>query len=263
MERVKNQKAQFGGGLLPVVAAAGVVMVMTQGTMFYKAKSSATFLADERSKIMAQQAAEAGVESAIAAQAEPVGRGTFTTRLTALALGPDGDTVNLQSDGQVGHKQRTVNAKLRLRNAFDTNQVILAETTPETTYTVTTHLFYDTTLTTTVQDPNAMPVLNTTAAYLACMSSGSKKCDICHLTSSDVHSAEVIEVAKAAIHTHIGHHGDYVTTDGTCDIYQPQTTLNLTPRYGADTTLNITSTITYDTAMAIDTVVKVQVLSWR
>jgi hypothetical protein len=273
--------SQFGGGLLPIVATMGVVMVMSQGAMFYKAKSSAKFLSGERNKIMAQQAAEAGVENTIAeigsrrvvvnnemedyvvASGVQVGNGAFTTTLTTLSMGPHGDTINLNSTGEVTDKVRTVNAKLRLRNMFDTNQVIMAEAEPETTLNITTHTFYDTTYTTTVQDPNAMPTLNATAAYTACMSSGAKKCDVCHLPGGDITKANVINISKSAIGTHIGHHGDYVTTDGTCDIYQPQTTMHLSIRYGADTTFNITTNITYDTSMAIDTLVKVQVLSWR
>lgn len=278
---VQPKDGQFGGGLLPVVATAGVIMVMVQGSLFYQAKSSSRFLNEERNKIMAHQVAEAGVENTIAdlgsrrvqvnphmenyavAVAKPVGQGAFSTHLTTRGMGVEGDTVDLTSLGEVENRNRSIQAKLKLRNTYDTNQVILAMSEPETTLTVTSVLKYDTTVTTTVQDPLAMPALNTTAAYAACMASGSNKCDICHLTHSDVNSRFVIDVAKPAMHHHIAHHGDYVTTDGTCDIYEPKTVLNVTPRMAFDTTLNIATTITYDTTMAIDTVVKVNILSWR
>jgi hypothetical protein len=276
-----SKNHQFGGGLLPVVAVAGVVMVMTQGTIFYKAKTSSHFLNEERSRIMALQTAEAGVEASIAdlgsrrvtitenmsdhvvASDVQVGNGAFTTTLTTLAMGDAGDTVDLVSTGQVSQKMKTIQAKLRLRNAYDTNQVILAVSNPETTYTITSTVRFDTTATTTIQDPFGMPALNTTAAYAACMSGAGNKCEICHLTHSDVNTSEVISVSKPAIHTHVSHHGDYVTTDGTCDIYTPKITYQLTPQVVLDTNMQVTASITYDTSMAVDTLVRVQVLSWR
>jgi Tfp pilus assembly protein PilX len=272
-----RDSAQFGGGLLPAIAALGVIMVMTQGTIFYKAKTSSRFLADERNKIMAQQAAEAGVESAIAdigsrrvivtsdmeeyvtASDVEIGSGTFTTTLTTLAMGPNGDTVSLNSRGTVSKKDKQIAAKLRLHNFMDTSRVALAVGDTDTVQTIAPRLVF--TDVTTIQDPYAMPALDATAAYAACMASSAKKCDVCHLPGGDVTKANVINISKSAIGTHISHHGDYVTTDGTCDIYQPKTTS--VPHTVYDTTYAYNINITYDTTMAIDTVVKVQVLSWR
>lgn len=272
---------QFGGGLLPAIAAAGVVMVMTQGTIFYKAKTSNKFLVEERNKIMAQQAAEAGVENSIAdlgsrrlvvnsemenyvaAKDKEIGSGSFTTMLTTLSMGPDGDTVNLNSLGMFKNKNKDVTAKLRLHNAFDTNMVVVSVETPETTITTATVTVTDTTYTSTVLDPMTLPLIDVTPAYTACMASAGHKCEICHLTSSDVNSKMVVDVAKPSIWKHIVHHGDYVTTDGTCDIYNPV----LTPSYSTYnkivTDTVVTPKITYSPTIAIDTLVKVEVLSWR
>jgi hypothetical protein len=277
----KPGSSQFGGGLLPAIAAVGLVMVMTQGGLFYKAKTSNAFLYEERNKTMAQQAAEAGVEHSIAdlgsrrlivtndmenyvaSQNEPIGSGTFSTKLTTLAMGPDGDTVHLLSQGLVNGKDKKVAAKLRLHNAFDTNLVVVAVATPETTITTSTVTVTDTTYTETTLDPMTMPMLDATPAYAACLSSGGPKCQICHLTSSDVKSAFVIDVAKPSVWKHIGHHGDYVTTDGTCDIYNPVMTPTYTTYNKSVTDTLITPKITYAPIPAIDTLVKVEILSWR
>jgi hypothetical protein len=277
-----NRLAQFGGGLLPVVAAAGVVMVMTQGALFYKSKSSAQFLSGERNKIMAQQVAEAGVENTIAeigsrrvtvtenmsdhvvASDIQVGNGAFTTTLTTLAMGASGDTVNLVSTGSVSERFKTIQAKLRLRNVYDSSDRITAISAPDTDFVIANTTVYDSTRTITVQDPNTMPAINATAAYAACMASPGNRCRICHIPPGNPANMHVIEVAKPAIvNAHLPHHGDYVTTDGTCDIYLPDTNYVVTSHIRFDTTLNITTTITYDTTVAIDTTVKVQILSWR
>lgn len=272
---------QFGGGLLPVVATAAVIMVMTQGALFYKSKTSAQFLSGERNKIMAQQAAEAGVEDAIAeigsrrilvtenmadhvlARGEQIGNGRYSTTLTTLARGSNGDTVDLTSTGEVKDKVKSIYAKLRLRNIIDSSPAIVAVPTPVTTTTITSTVVYDTSVTVTVQDPNTMPPLNTTAAYAACMASPGNRCNICHIPPGNPGNRHVIGVAKPAIHTHVSHHGDYVTTDGTCDIYLPDTTETVTSRMVLDTIVNTVVNITFDTTMHLDTTVRVQVLTWR
>jgi hypothetical protein len=73
----------------------------------------------------------------------------------------------------------------------------------------------------------------------------------------------VISVSRNAVHTHISHHGDYVTTDGTCDIYNPRndTLTNVTPR--VETRVETRVVFVPDTTMNIDTITKIQVLSWR
>ncbi len=282
LSRLSSAKAtQFGGGLLPVVATAGVVMIMAQGTVYYKAKTSAHFLTSERQKVMAQQAAEAGIENGISdlgsrrvivtddmreqvtAQAVPVGNGTFTTYLSTVARGPQGDTVDFNSTGQVSGNSKSVSARLKLNDYVDSVRVILSVAVPDTVLTVVPITVYDTVITTTIQDPFAIPALNTTSAYAACMSKPGHRCEICHLTSSNVHSAFVISVAKPSVNTHIGHHGDYVTTDGTCDVYKPKSIFTVTSRLTTDTLLTITSHITYDTSMTLDTLTRVKVLAWR
>jgi hypothetical protein len=85
----------------------------------------------------------------------------------------------------------------------------------------------DTTFTTTVLDPNSLPALKTTPAYASCMASTAKKCDVCHVPEGDAGKANVLNLLKALIATHNGHHGDYVTTDHTCDLYKPKTTISI------------------------------------
>lgn len=273
--------AQFGGGLLPVVATVGVVMIMAQGTVYYKAKTGSQFLNAEKNKVLAQQVAEAGIENGISdlgsrrvvisdgmreqvtAQGVTVGNGTFTTRLTTVARGPQGDTIDFYSTGQVSGNSKSVSARLKLNDFVDSTPTILSVAVPDTVRTLVPVTVYDTTITTTVQNPLTLPALNTTPAYAACMSKPGHKCDICHLTSSDVNSAFVIPVAKPSINTHISHHGDYVTTDGTCDIYKPKNIVHVTSRLSTDTLLTITSHITYDTTMTIDTLTRIKVLAWK
>lgn len=276
------QKAvQLGGGLLPVVATVGVVMVMAQGTIYYKAKTSARFLTSERNKVIAQQAAEAGIENGIAdlgsrrvivsegmreqvtAQGVAVGAGTFTTTLSMVARGPISDTVDFNSTGQASGSSKSVSARLKLSNIIDTSRVVLSAAKSDTTKSIAPRTVYDTTITSTVKDPETMPIVNTTPAYAACMSSSAKKCDICHIPPGNFAARHVQSVSKSAIGTHVSHHGDYVTTDGTCDVYNPVIVTTINSRVVLDTVVTITVKITYDTVTTIDTVTKIRVLSWR
>jgi hypothetical protein len=272
---------QAGGGLLTVIAAIGVILLMAQGTSYYRARGSAKFLGSEKNKVLAMQMAEAGVEENIADigrrrtrvytdmpetvtyNHEPLASGSYSSLLRVVATGPAADTVDLVSTGSVGVGSATVIARMRLKKFIDTSRTIAVYSAPETTYTVTTHPKPDTAATTTVADPNAMPAVNTTPAYTACMSSSSKKCDICHLPGGDVTKANVINVSKSSIGTHVSHHGDYVTTDGTCDLYKPHTVLTITYHMVSDSTRHIADHTTYDTSIVIDTAVKVQILSWK
>jgi hypothetical protein len=274
-------RSQAGGGMLTVVATLGVLLVTVQGTLYYKAKGSAKFLGMEKTKVAAQQLAEAGIEENIAdigsrtlrvrlglsdtvTYAEKAfGGGTYTTRLTTVASGAAADTIDLISTGSVGRGSQTVRARMKLRKVMDTTRTPRVIVTPETSYTYVNHNVPDTARDTTVQDPNLMPDLDKTPAYAACMASGAKKCDVCHLPSSDVTKASVINISKPSISTHISHHGDYVTTDGTCDIYKPKVTLTITHHVVMDSTRSIVNRTVYDTTAVIDTMVKVQVLSWR
>jgi hypothetical protein len=272
---------QTGGALLSAVATAGVVMVLVQGTVFYKAKESSKFIANERNKVTAAQMAEAGIEDNIAElggreltlqphmqeyvtfQNKPLGGGIYTTTLTVQGMGNAGDTVNLTSVGSAAGKSSTIQAKMRVRHFLDSSLTPVLISAPETTYTYNTVVTYDTTVTTTQMDPNNMPALNTTPAYDACMGSSAKKCDICHLPGGNVDNRHVQNVSKPSINTHISHHGDYVTTDGTCDVYNPQETLNITSNNVVDTVMTITDNNIYDTVVVIDTLTKIQILIWR
>ncbi|MEO7425480.1 MAG: hypothetical protein ABI036_09855 [Fibrobacteria bacterium] len=85
----------------------------------------------------------------------------------------------------------------------------------------------DTTVTVSALDPNSVAALKTTPAYSSCMASTAKKCDVCHVPEGDAGKANVLNLLKTLIPTHNGHHGDYVTTDHTCDLYKPKTTISI------------------------------------
>ena len=273
-------RGQAGGGMLIVVAVLGCVLMVVQGTLYYKSKGSMKFLGSEKSKVLAQQLAEAGVEDNIADlgrrklkvradihdsvtyNGKAFGTGSYTTRLTTVAIGAAADTVDLVSTGSVGRGSQTVRARMKLNKVMDTTRTPIVIVTPLVTLTFTNRTVPDSTYVNKVQDPEAMPALNTTAAYAACQS-GSKKCDVCHLPGGDVSKANVINISKSAVDTHISHHGDYITTDGTCDIYKPVPVLTISYRTVTDTTRTVVDKTTYDTTVVIDTMVKVQILSWR
>jgi hypothetical protein len=272
---------ESGGGLLAVVAVLGMLMVLVQGSMFYRAKTSAKFISSEKNHILAQQMAEAGIEDNIAEigrrqlkvtasmidyttfDHKTLGTGSYTSTLTTIALGVSADTVDLTSTGMVGNASQKIQARLRLIKYLDTSRTALIKVTPDTVLTFSTHIVPETTTTTTIMDPSTMPALNATSAYAACMASGPPRCDVCHLPGGDVSKANVITIAKPAIGSHISHHGDYVTTDGTCDLYKPKTTISIHLKTILDTTLTITDLTTYDTTLVIDTVIKTQFLSWK
>jgi len=274
-------RSQAGGGMLTIVATLGVLLVLAQGTIYYKSKGSAKFLGSEKSKVLAQQISEAGVEDNIADMArrslkvhpgmpdtvtysgKPFGGGSYTTRLVPVATGAAADTVDLFSTGNAGRNSQTVQARMKLRKVLDTTRTIKVTVTPIVTYAYTSRTVADTARDTTIQDPNTMPQLDKTPAYSACIASSAKKCDICHLPSGDVTKANVISVSKSSINTHISHHGDYVSTDNTCDLYKPRVNFTITHRTITDTTRTVVDQNVYDTLVVIDTAVKVQILSWR
>ncbi len=279
--RFPNQNKEAGGGLLMVVTTLGLVMALVQGTMYYKSKTGAKFITSEKGKVLAQQVAEAGVEDNIAAignrrltitssmhdyttaAGKAVGSGAFNSKVSMVASGPIADTVDLVSTGSVGNSNQSVQARLRLKKYIDTVITPRVTLIPETTAVIGTHAVVDTTKTVKVKDPETMPPLNSTPAYAACMGSAEKKCDICHVPSLDISKADVVSVSKPSIDTHFDHHGDYVTTDGTCDLYKPFITITLMPKSVKDTTLSIVDKSIYDTTVSIDTLFKVQILSWK
>ena len=272
---------QSGGALLSAVAITGVALVLIQGTMFYQSRESTKFLGSEANKIVALQLAEAGVaanisdlgsrsvrvdgstQQVVTYENQAFGGGTYTTTLNRVGGAGNLDTVDLLSNGSSHGKTQTVAARLRLRDVIDTTQTPIMVSTPETTITFNTKVVAETTITKVTKDPNSLPALNTTPAYDACMGSSSKKCDICHLPSGDPAKANVINVSKSSIDTHIDHHGDYVTTDGTCDIFKPKDVSTVTFKNKVDTLMTVKQNITYDTVATADTSVRVQVLSWK
>lgn len=270
---------QAGAGILGVIAVLGLTFALVQGTVFYRAKSSAKFQTSEKGKIQAQQAADAGVEATIAdlgsrkVRVEPsmhdyvvyngksIGNSTFTTKLTAQGMGPGGDTIQLVSRGTAASNTQMVRARMRLKYYLDTNRVIVTFVPPTIVITPRTVTEQVATLDTVVQDPETMPALNTTAAYAACMSSSAKKCDVCHIPGGNPDNRHVINVSKSAIGTHIGHHGDYITTDGTCDIYNPRVEEVLTTvTHVVQDTVIVDNSVYVD---RIDTTSRVQILSWK
>jgi hypothetical protein len=278
---VPDLSGQAGGGLLTVVATLGLILLLIQGTGFYRSKSSASFISGEKNKLLAMQMAEAGIEENIADLGkrrtriaastidsvtydhQPLGGGFYTSTLTTVATGPVTDTVDLVSTGSVGSGSQSIRARLKLKKYLDTTRVPTMIVDIDTFYTYGSHSVPDTARATTVRDPNSMPRIDSTPAYSACMAASAKKCDVCHLPNSDVNKADVININKSAIGTHISHHGDYVTTDGTCDLYKPHTVLTITYHMASDTTMTLVDNTTYDTTIVIDTAIKVQVLSWK
>lgn len=281
MNDIGSRNSQTGGGMLSVVAVLGVVLLLVQGTMYHRAKNSATFLGLEKTKVLAQQLAEAGVEENIADIGERTLRirsglidtvtyenkalegGFYTSTLTTVAIGPSADTIDLVSEGSVGRATQSVRARLKLKKYLDTTRTPIMYVSPITKTTYVPRTVTETSSATTVRTAASMPILNTTAAYTSCMSSGGKKCDVCHLPGGDISKANVINIAKSAINTHVSHHGDYVTTDGSCDLYDPVTTTVVATRIVIDTIITVTDLTTYDTTIVVDTMVKVQILSWK
>lgn len=272
---------QSGGGMLSIVAVLGLVLMLVQGSVYYRAKESTKFLAKEKNKVLAMQMAEAGVEENIADignrttrvrsgmsetttyYSRILGSGTFTSTLTPVAMGAEADTVDLSSTGSVGTGTQSVQARLRLKKYLDSTLTPIVTVTPDTTVAFVSTTVPETTSTTTILDPASMPSLNATPAYTACFASSAHKCDVCHLPGGNVSNAHVINIAKPSIGTHVSHHGDYVTTDGTCDLYMPKTVNVYSTQTVIDTVVTVTDLSTYDTTMVVDTVVKVQILSWK
>lgn len=273
--------SESGVSILAVVAILGVVFALVQGTVMYRNKSSARFQAVEMHKILAQQAAEAGIEENIADlgtrklvplagmseyatyTGKGVGAGAFSTYLTTLGMGPDGDTLELHSVGKVASASQGVHARLRLKVIMDSVMNVTVKL--DSSIIPVNRVIQDTTIdtVTVVQDPYAMPALNTTPAYQACMSSSDKKCDVCHIPGGNPANRHVININKNAIHTHISHHGDYVTTDGTCDIYNPRQETTMSIASSTVTVDSVAYVTTPDTVYAVNERAKVKILSWR
>lgn len=274
-------RGQSGAGLLATVMAVAGIVVLVQGTVYYNSRTGAKFISKERAKILAMQAAEAGVEQNVADfgersfhvtaglsqyptyQNHPIGSGAFTTRLTTLGMGAAGDTIDLTSTGSAGGGAATVQARMRLKTYIDTTLTPVALEDFDTSFSYVNTTVFDTSISLTTKDPSSMPPLNNTPAYEACMSSPAKKCDVCHLPSGDASKANVKSVSKSAVDTHIGCHGDYVTTDHTCDLYKPTPDTTITSMVTVDTLMNITDNTVYSTTLTIDTVVKVRFISWK
>ncbi len=275
-------QGQAGGGMLTMVAVLGGILMLVQGTVYYKSKGSTRFLGSEKSKVLAQQMAEAGVEDNIADlgrrkirigpgfhdstthEGKHFGNGTYTTRLSMVGTGSDADTVDLVSTGSVGRGSQSVQARMKLRKVMDTTRTPRVTVKPETTYAYASRSQSDTLRDTVLFNAASLPALNMQAAYTACMNSSANKCDLCHLPPGNPSNVHVISVAKSAIrNSHVPHHGDYISTDGTCDLYKDRVNMSISMRTFIDTTRTIVDKTIYDTTVVIDTAVKVQILTWR
>jgi hypothetical protein len=267
--------SQRGAGLLTIVAVLGVILVLVQGGVYYRSRGSVKFLGSERGKILAQQAAEAGVEANIgdlgrrkikvrAGLADTptyvqkaLGTGRFSTTLSTVAIGAAADTVDLVSTGIAGKGTHTVHARLKLRKTLDTTTTTTAKLVSDSTLAVGTRTETDTTL---PSDPAAMPALNTTAAYSACLAlPAGTKCSVCHIPQSpfNLKNRTVLNISNGLIPSHAGHLGDYMGTS--CSQYDTTLTAKTVP----DSVWTVSSTTKYDTTVAVDTLVKVRILSWR
>lgn len=263
--------SQNGGGMLTIVAVLGLLLVLVQGSVYYKSKGSARFLSVEKNKVLAQQIAEAGVEANIGDlgrrktrvragladsttyQNKTLGGGSYTSSLSAVAMGSAADTVDLVSTGLVGSGRHTVRARLKLRKALDTTTATVATVVPETTQTIGTK-----NVTVLPPTPASQPAVTSTAAYAACMGSASANCRVCHIPGGNIAGRTVMNIPKGTIGpVHGGHSGDYVTTDNTCDVFA--TKVVAVP----DTVLTIANKTVFDTTTLIDTLVKVHILTWK
>jgi hypothetical protein len=276
-------RGQSGGGILTVVGALGLVLLLVQGSTWYRSNAGTKFLRTEKNKVLAMQMAEAGVEENIADLAKrslrvnggetgvstydhkPLDGGSYSSNLTTVATGSAADTVDLTSMGFVGAVRQTIQARLRLKKFLDSTRAILAYVEPDTTTAIDSASVADTAIV-AVPPPNpaATPNITTTAAYAACMAGAAPKCNVCHLPlAPSPNGRMVLNLAKGFIASHNTHKGDYLTTDGTCDMYDTTYASSITFHTVLDTTFTIVDKTLYDTNVVVDTAVKVQVLSWR
>ncbi len=263
--------SQRGGGLLTIVAVLGLLLVLVQGSIFYKSKGSSKFLGAEKTKVLAQQMAEAGIEANIGDLGrrktrvraglidsatyvnKHLGGGSYTSKLSTVAMGTKADTVDLISTGTVGSGTHTVHARLKLRKAMDTTTALIPKTVQVPTQVIGTK-----NVTIPAATAASMPGINSTVNYNACISSGSATCKVCHVPGGNIALATVLNVAAGTIApVHGGHVGDYVTTNSTCDLFTNHVVTV------PDTTIAMVDQTAYDTTLAIDTLIKVHILSWR
>lgn len=247
--------SQAGGGLLTVVAVLGAILMLVQGTVYYRAKAGAKLLGSEKNKVLAMQMAEAGVEENVAdlgrrtikvhaGQTDSVTYdnkalegGHYTSRLTTVAVGDSADTVDLTSSGSVGTGTQSIHTRMRLRKRIASVTVPVATTTR--------------TITDTIRNPATMPALNTTPEWTACWSGVGPNCLVCHLPGAVVASRMVLSQNRATMWAgHGSHTGDYITTAAIgCGLYNP-----------APDTVNV---VTFNNVTTNDTTVKVQFLTWK
>jgi hypothetical protein len=274
-----NMNGQRGSAILSIVIGLGLVMLLVQGSTWYRSNEGVKFMGKEKKKVVAMQMAEAGVEENIADLAKRTVRpaagvtdlvtynqkalegGRYSSTLSTVGVGPAADTVDVVSNGSVGSMQQSIRARLKLNKYLDTTLTVITYVEPETTSTVAMVTVTDVTES-MPSSPAATPALNTTAAYSACISGAPSTCRVCHLPfRPDTLNMVVLTQSKGLIPTHNSHLGDYITMDGTCDLYRKVTTI--TYRSVLDTTYTIVDKNVYDSVAVVDTSVKVQVLSWR
>ncbi len=279
--RTPRLSGESGAGLLSVVTGMGVVAAMVQGSLYYQAKTSHAFIAGEANKTLAREMAEAGIEANIADigigslsitpnmagyatyQNEPLGGGGFTTLLTTVGTSEIADTVDLSSTGMFRGGTHSIFARLRVGKYIDTSVVINMNTVITPRDSAFTELVPSVVTTTTQMDPHDMPPLSEQPAYDACMASAAVQCQICHLPPGNVENRQVIDVAKPSIRTHIDHHGDYVTTDGSCDMYDPVETTTTIYNTVTGTVTVMDTTSIFEEDLTISERSRVKILSWK
>jgi hypothetical protein len=274
-----NMSGQRGSAILSIVIGLGLVMLLIQGSTWYRSNEGVKFMGKEKKKVVAMQMAEAGVEENIADLAKRTVRpaagvtdlvtynqkalegGRYSSTLSTVGVGPAADTVDVVSNGSVGSMQQSIRARLKLNKYLDSTLTVISYVEPETTATVATVTVTDTTES-MPRNPAATPALSTTPAYSACMFSASPTCRVCHLPNRpDTTDMYVVTQPRPTIPSHNSHLGDYISLDGTCDLYRR--VMTFTFRSVLDTTYTIVDKNVYDSVVVVDTSVKVQVLSWR
>lgn len=124
-----------GAAILPIIITVAVAITLMQVPLLYKTKAGNKFSGDQKSNLSAKSLAEAGIDQVISdigrkamsvtalTDTTPyenigLGRGSFTTKVTAYQTNPD--RVEVLSTGKVGGTTQTVRAKLELVKTLTT-----------------------------------------------------------------------------------------------------------------------------------------------
>jgi hypothetical protein len=225
---VLDDGRQAGSGILSIVAGLGLILLLVQGTNFYRARESARFLNTEKNKVLAMQMAEAGVEENIA----DLGKGTrvvtagmvdvvtydhkvldggnYTSRISTVAIGAGTlpDIVDLVSSGVMGAVRQTIQARLQLNKTTTTIPAVVPPA------------------------PATVPRINTTPGYAPCMALvAPNTCTVCHVPPAvGVSGIYTQSGGSMVIFSHGNHVGDYLVPNGTpaCTLYLGTPAINTT-----------------------------------